>query len=75
MDPGGIGALIGIGVMVCGAISYCVYDNRTDILRRIRQYFSNHAQQKPLLPVVKENPLFVRRMSKQWKVKEIIVSK
>ncbi len=76
MDPGGIGALIGVSIMVCVAFSYCAYDNRTGILRRFRTCFSkNSHEHQSLLAVVKENPMLVRRESKQWKMKEIFVHK
>jgi len=73
MDPGVVGGLIGLGIMVCGVGSFSIYDRWERIKKKWKKLFWKDPQ--PLIPIKKENPILVRRVSKQWKVKEIIVSK
>jgi hypothetical protein len=73
MDPGVVGGLIGLGIMVCGVGSFSIYDRWEPIKKKWKNLFCKDAQ--PPIPIKKENPILVRRVSKQWKVKEIIVSK
>ena len=61
-----MGALIGIGVMVCGILSFSAFDRWKSIKEQWKTLFT---------PSHQENPVLLRRISKQWKVKEIIVSK
>lgn len=73
MDPGGIGALIGIGIMVCVICTSILYEKTENIKVRFKRFTAswNH-EQKPLLPVSKTNPVLVKSLSKQFQMKDIL---
>lgn len=76
MDPGAIGALIGIGVMVCLACTTVLYEKGSSLMKKVKITFQNYKQQnQPLLPVTKDNPVLLRSSSKQWKLRELVVLK
>lgn len=76
MDPGGLGALIGISVMVaivCIGVAREKGDECVMKLKKKYQRYKHHKQ--PLLLVKKDNPLLVRTHSKQFQMKELLVKK
>ena len=76
MDPAGVGALIGIGVMACVFFTFVIREKGADCMNKLRETYQKYKNQRqPLLPVSKENPLLVRTSSKQFQMKEILPSK
>lgn len=76
MDPGAVGALIGIGVMVCIVCTGVLHEKGSELLRKARTSFQKYKQQKqPLLVVTKDNPVLVRSGLNQWKMRELLVLK
>ena len=73
MDSAGIGALIGIGVMVCAVCSMVVYERKKAIRERWKRIWI-HKRGEPLLPVRQQNPLLVRS-SKKFEMKQILPRK
>lgn len=73
MDSAILGALIGIGVMGCLALTTVFYEKGAEwkerLLRKWRERRHLHA---PLLPVVKENPVLIRSTSKQFQLRELL---
>ena len=66
MDPAVSGALIGIGILVCGASASVAYKKARQLVNTLKQ------QRQTLLPVVKENPVLVRLPSKQFQMKQLL---
>lgn len=76
MDPAGIGALIGIGVMICIVCSAVAHEKGSEYLNILKEKYQKYRHQRqPLLPVVKENPVLLRSNSKQFQMKEILPSR
>lgn len=73
MDSAGVGALIGIGVMVCGVCSMVLYERKKAIENRWRRlWFRRHGEL--LLPVRQQNPLLVRSY-RRFEMKQILPPK
>jgi hypothetical protein len=73
MDPATTGALIGIGILVCGVCTPILNDKGTKLVEAFKKRYQNWKQQRqPLLFVVKENPVLVRLSSKQFQMKELL---
>jgi len=70
MDAGLIGGLIGVGVIVCISGSYFLHEYSRRIQQRWKR-FRQHYQRQPLLPVTHQNPLLVRKVSKQFQMKDL----
>lgn len=70
MDAGLIGALIGVGVMVCISGSYILHEYASAIKKRWKRFFQQ-PQRQPLLPVAQQKPLLVRTVSKQFQMKDL----
>jgi hypothetical protein len=75
MDAGALGGVIGIGVMVCGIISYSCYDKRNIVIKRWNRFFSREHYHQSLLPVLVTNPRVVRSDSKKFQMREIVLRK
>lgn len=71
MDAGGIGAIIGIGIMVCLVGTACICDNRAKIKKRLNRFWEpQKAQTQPLLPlVVVKNPILAK---KQFRMNRLV---
>jgi hypothetical protein len=69
MDPGGLGALIGVSVMVfivCAGIAREKGDKWVAKLKQEWKTLCVHS------PVINQNPILVRSTSKQFQMKEIL---
>lgn len=76
MDPAGIGALIGIGVMVCIVCTAFVHERGSEYWNILKEKYQQYRHQRqPLLPVTKENAVLLRSNSKQFQMKELFQSK
>ena len=76
MDPAGVGALLGFGIIGCLILSSVCYEKGRQWKEAfLKRWNSSRKLQTPLLPVTSSNPLLVRSNSKQWKVKETLPSK
>ncbi len=75
MDAAATGALIGIGIMLCGlATMVCNAKIQPYIDGWIQRYKQKRQQTKPLLPVVKSNPMIVGKRNHS-KVKNLFPGK
>ncbi len=76
MDPGGLGALIGISVMVCIVCTAVAREKGGEFINKLKKKYQIYKQQKqPLLPVTQTNPVLLRTPSKQFQMKELLGSK
>ncbi len=76
MDPGGLGALIGISVMVCAVCVVFAREKGDEFINKLKKKYQIYKQQKqPLLPVTQTNPVLLRTPSKQFQMKELLGSK
>lgn len=75
MDAGLTGALIGIGVMSCLALTAVLNEKGSRFLERCKHTLKEYRQQKqrqPLLPLTRDNPILVRIPSKQFQMKDLL---
>lgn len=73
MDAGLIGGLIGVGAMACLIGSAVCYEKGGKALAFFKRKYTAYRQSRqPLLPVTKTNPVLVRTISNQWKVKDLV---
>ena len=76
MDPGGLGALIGISVMVFIVCVGVAREKGDECMAKLKKKYQIYKQQKqPLLPVTQTNPVLLRTPSKQFQMKELLVTK
>ena len=76
MDPGGLGALIGISVMVFIVCVGVAREKGDECMAKLKKKYQTYKQQKqPLLPVTQTNPVLLRTPSKQFQMKELLTSK
>ncbi len=76
MDPGGLGALIGISVMVFIVCVGVAREKGDECIAKLKKKYQTYKQQKqPLLPVTQTNPVLLRTPSKQFQMKELLGSK
>lgn len=76
MDAGLTGALIGVGVMACLALTVVLNEKGRQIIEKCQRALTKYKQQnQPLLPVIKQNPILLRTHSKQFQMKELLVKK
>ncbi len=76
MDPGGLGALIGISVMVFIVCIGVAREKGDECIAKLKKKYQTYKQQKqPLLPVTQTNPVLLRTSSKQFQMKELLGSK
>ena len=76
MDPGGLGALIGVSVMVFAVCVGIAREKGGDCIAKLKKKYTTYKQQKqPLLPVTQTNPVLLRTPSKQFQMKELLGSK
>ena len=76
MDPAGVGALIGIGVMACLFCTALFHEKGSVYLANLKEKVQKYRHQRqPLLSVTKENPVLVRTNSKQFQMRDLVQSK
>ncbi len=76
MDPGVIGGLIGMGVMVCLACTSLFYEKGAALIETLTiRYEKYNKQSQPFILVRKENPLLVRSSLNHWKLREVVILK
>ena len=76
MDPGGLGALIGISVMIFVVCVSIAREKGDECIAKLKKKYTSYKQQKqPLLPVTQTNPVLFRTPSKQFQMKELVVKK
>ena len=76
MDPGGLGALIGISVMVFIVCVGVAREKGDECVAKLKKKYLTYKQQKqPLLPVTQTNPVLLWTPSKQFQMKELLVKK
>ncbi len=76
MDPGGLGALIGISMMVCIVCIGVAREKGDECMAKLRKKYETYKHQKqPLLPVLQTNPVLLWTSPKQFQMKELLGSK
>jgi hypothetical protein len=76
MDSGGLGALIGVSVVVAIVCIGVAREKGDECVSILKKTYTTYKQRKqPLLPVTQTKPVLLLTFSKQFQMKELVVKK